>query len=211
MSTVRPQLPLTQPVVDLQTGRMTQAWAFYQTALQNALPTPGTNDGTFGTVTANQVNTKGLTATNGQIGVLSGNSATFSGTVTADLFIGDIQGSITTAVSALKAVNLAYGNAGQVVYQIAPGLTGYITVGQDGQFLTLSGGLPIWGNIAQGYGTGGGPISNIDEVFFLNGQTINYDFTIPVGFNASSVGPITGADGVTVTGSPGSYWLIEGN
>lgn len=211
MAAVRPQLPLLTSLTDNKTGRITQPWSFYFTTLQNSLPEPGTNNSTFGTITATQVNTIGLTATNGQIKTLTGNNANFSGTVTADLFVGTIQGSINSAVSAQKAVNLEYGNAGQVVYQIAPGLTGYITVGANGQFLTLANGKPTWGNTNQGYGTGGGPISNTDEVFFLNGQTVTESYTIPPGFNASSVGPITISGNAIVTLSDNSIWYIEGN
>ena len=42
----------------------------------------------------------------------------------------------------------------------------------------------------------------------LNGQTISADYTIPSGYNGVSAGPITIADGVTVTVSNGSEWSI---
>ena len=52
--------------------------------------------------------------------------------------------------------------------------------------------------------TGGGD----DEVFVLNDQVVTTDFTVPVGKNASTAGPITVNSGVTVTVSSGSVWHI---
>jgi len=42
----------------------------------------------------------------------------------------------------------------------------------------------------------------------LNGQTISADYTIPSGYNGVSAGPVTIADGVTVTVSSGSAWAV---
>lgn len=52
--------------------------------------------------------------------------------------------------------------------------------------------------------TGGGS----DKVFYLNDQTINTDYTIPSGQNASSTGPITIADDRVVTIGAGENWVI---
>lgn len=60
-----------------------------------------------------------------------------------------------------------------------------------------------WGTISAG-ATGGGS----DEVFFQNGQTVNFDHTIPVGKSALSAGPVTIASGKTVTVSSGSRYVI---
>lgn len=46
------------------------------------------------------------------------------------------------------------------------------------------------------------------DVIKLNGQTISAGYTLPVGYNGLSAGPITIADGVTVTVSDGSAWSI---
>lgn len=59
-----------------------------------------------------------------------------------------------------------------------------------------------WGSL--GGATGGGN----DAVFYVNGQTVNSNYTIPAGQNAMSAGPITIADGVAVTISDGSVWTI---
>jgi hypothetical protein len=60
-----------------------------------------------------------------------------------------------------------------------------------------------WGQLGGG-ATGGGS----DTIFVLNGQTVTTDYTIPTGFNASSVGPISIDDGITVTIPDGSVWAI---
>jgi hypothetical protein len=59
-----------------------------------------------------------------------------------------------------------------------------------------------WGSL--GGATGGGN----DAVFYVNGQTVTANYTIPSGQNAMSAGPITIADGVTVTISDGSVWTV---
>lgn len=60
-----------------------------------------------------------------------------------------------------------------------------------------------WGQLGGG-ATGGGA----DTIFVLNGQTVTVDYTIPTGFNASSVGPISIDDGITVTIPVSSSWVI---
>lgn len=60
-----------------------------------------------------------------------------------------------------------------------------------------------WTSLGGG-ATGGGT----DHIFNLNGQTINSDYTIPVGMNAVTAGDITIASGITVTISSGSKWSI---
>lgn len=60
-----------------------------------------------------------------------------------------------------------------------------------------------WGSIGGG-ATGGGT----DEVFTLNSTTVTTSYTIPTGKNAVTAGPITIADGATVTISDGSTWVV---
>ena len=52
--------------------------------------------------------------------------------------------------------------------------------------------------------TGGGG----DTIFVQNGQTVNNSYTIPVGINAMSTGPIAIASLAVVTISSGSVWAI---
>lgn len=43
---------------------------------------------------------------------------------------------------------------------------------------------------------------------FVNSKTVTANYTIPVGSNAMSSGPVTVADGITVTVSDGSVWTV---
>ena len=65
-----------------------------------------------------------------------------------------------------------------------------------------------WGSIGGSSGGGGATGGGTDHIFNLNGQTINSDYTIPVGMNAVTAGDITIASGITVTISSGSKWSI---
>lgn len=57
---------------------------------------------------------------------------------------------------------------------------------------------------------GGGAQGNGgDAIFHLNGQVVTSSYTVPVGMNASSTGPITINDGVTVTIPDGSRWVVD--
>lgn len=60
-----------------------------------------------------------------------------------------------------------------------------------------------WSSIGSG-ATGGGT----NQVFVLNDQLVTASYTIPVGKNATSAGPITINAGVVVTVSTDSYWVI---
>lgn len=59
------------------------------------------------------------------------------------------------------------------------------------------------GNLQLGAAGGGN-----DQVFYLNDQTVTTNYTIPVGKNAMTTGPVTVSNGVTVTVSDGSRWAI---
>jgi hypothetical protein len=60
-----------------------------------------------------------------------------------------------------------------------------------------------WGPLGGG-ATGGG----VDQIFNLNGQTVNTNYTIPASTNALSAGPITINTGVDVGITTGSNWVI---
>jgi hypothetical protein len=58
-------------------------------------------------------------------------------------------------------------------------------------------------------GSGGGATgAGTDAIFFLNGQTVNTSYTIPVAQNAGSFGPITIASGAVVTVPSGGIWTV---
>lgn len=132
-----------------------------------------------------------------------------------------------TQVSALQVI-------GALTVGGALGVTGALTVAADSSF-TSTGALKIpvgttaqrptaadgkirfnddtnkfegyngtaWGQLGGG-ATGGGS----DEVFVENDQTVTTDYTITSGKSASSAGPITIDDGVTVTIPDGSRWVV---
>lgn len=60
-----------------------------------------------------------------------------------------------------------------------------------------------WGALGGG-ATGGGT----DQIFIQNGQTVTVDYTIPTGQNAGTFGPVSIAEGITVTIPDGSVWSI---
>ena len=59
-------------------------------------------------------------------------------------------------------------------------------------------------NLNVGGATGGGT----DKVFYENGQTVTTNYSISVGKNAMSAGPITVNNGITVTVPSGANWSI---
>lgn len=54
----------------------------------------------------------------------------------------------------------------------------------------------------------GAALGAIDDIFYENSTTVSSDYTITSGRNAVSAGPITIADGVTVTIPSGSNWSV---
>jgi hypothetical protein len=56
--------------------------------------------------------------------------------------------------------------------------------------------------------TGTGAVINATNGIIINNQTISASYTIPVGSNAMSTGPVTAASGVTVTVSAGSRYIV---
>jgi hypothetical protein len=56
--------------------------------------------------------------------------------------------------------------------------------------------------------TGTGAVINATNGIIINNQTISASYTIPVGSNAMSTGPVTAASGVTITVSAGSRYIV---
>lgn len=71
-----------------------------------------------------------LTVTNTISGSINGNAAT-----------------ATSATTATTATNLAGGSTGSLPYQLSTGTTAMLAAGSNGQYLTLSGGVPAWTTI----------------------------------------------------------------
>ena len=63
-------------------------------------------------------------------------------------------------------------------------------------------------NVVSSGGGGGATGGGTDEVFYENDATVNVNYTISSGKNALSAGPITIANGITVTIPDGSTWSV---
>ena len=57
-------------------------------------------------------------------------------------------------------------------------------------------------------GFGGATGGGTDEIFYLNGQIVTTDYTLPANQNAVTAGPITVNAGITVTIPAGQAWSI---
>ena len=71
-----------------------------------------------------------------------------SGTVTATTFVGALTGNASTATLAASSTNIAGGANGFLPYQTGSGTTTFLAAGSNGQFLTLSGGVPTWSSLS---------------------------------------------------------------
>lgn len=95
---------------------------------------------------------------------------------------------------------------GDLIVGTAADAVGRLPVGTDGYVLTASaaatGGL-TW-KVATAGATGGGT----DQAFYENDITINTNYTITTNKNAGTFGPVSVANGVTVTVPNGSTWTV---
>lgn len=106
-----------------------------------------------------------------------------------------------SSLSVGTAINIAGGTATQILYQTGSGVTSFIAApSSTGTALTWNGSAFVWQNA-------GGPLAN--GVVYENGQTITANYTMNTGNNGQSAGPITIADGVTVTIPTDSTWVIN--
>ena len=109
------------------------------------------NTGTFSSATYGTFKTGNIllvgdeNATNTQSGSLQivgglgvGNDIYAGGTVTAQNFIGNVSGGVTTSS------NIAAGTTGSIVYQSAPGVTTTLPIGAVGEVLSSDGTVPVW-------------------------------------------------------------------
>jgi hypothetical protein len=84
----------------------------------------------------------------------------------------------------------------------------------SGKYLTTDGTTASWATV---------PITDVSSLttkistsgtiravtpFYINGQIISADYTIPAGFNAMTAGPVTIANNITVTVPDGSTWTV---
>ena len=81
-------------------------------------------------------------------------------------------------------------------------------LGTNGQVLTSNASAVYWSTATGGGGSGTGTGNGTDTTFFINGQTVNTNYTTSATQNYLSAGPITVNSGITVTITGGSRWAI---
>jgi hypothetical protein len=111
------------------------------------------------------------------------------------------------AAALLSAVPAQTGNSGKYLSTNGTN-TSWTTVdalpsqtGNTGKYLTTSGTSASWATL------------NVDpnvttKCFYEHSQTISANYTIGTGNNASSVGPLTVASGISITVPSGSRWMV---
>jgi hypothetical protein len=114
------------------------------------------------------------------------------------LGIGTATPAVKLAISSTDAILVPVGTTGER----PTGATGYLRFNSSTTSFEGYNGT-AWGSIGGG-ATGGGT----DQIFYLNGQTVNTSYSIPVGQNAGTFGPISVASGATVTIPSGSTWTV---
>jgi hypothetical protein len=112
--------------------------------------------------------------------------------------IGTATLSVKFSIAATDAMLVPVGTTGER----PTGATGYLRFNSSTTSFEGHNGT-AWGSIGGG-ATGGGA----DQVFYLNGQTVNTNYSIPSGQNAGTFGPISVASGATVTVPSGSTWTV---
>ena len=112
-----------------------------------------------------------------------------------------------TGVTGATGATGVTGSAGE---QGATGATGTGVTGATGAtgVAGTTGGLGATGATGPAGSGGGATGAGTDSIFFLNGQTVNTSYSIPLNQNAGSFGPITIAAGVTVTVPTGGIWTV---
>jgi len=114
------------------------------------------------------------------------------------LGVGTTSPSVTLAMSATDAILIPVGTTGQQ----PTGAAGMLRFNSSTTSFEGYNGT-AWGSIGGG-ATGGGT----DQIFYLNGQTVNSNYTIPTSQNAGTFGPVTIAGGAVVTVPSGSTWSV---
>ena len=113
-------------------------------------------------------------------------------------------GYTTNFVATTSATGAANIPAGTNLQKPTIPVVGQVRYNTDNdEFEGYSGPAPFWQPLG-GQPTGGGS----DKIFFTNSQVVTTNYTLPVGKNAMSAGPITVNTGVTVTIPPGLAWTV---
>ena len=123
-----------------------------------------------------------------------------SGTLSSTTFVGALTGNASTATSATTATNLAGGTTGALAYQASAGSTTFLTAGSNGQYLTLTAGVPTWTSLT--------PVSSFSAG--TTGLTPNTATTGAVTL-AGTLNVANGGTGVTSSSGASSVVLRDAN
>lgn len=188
----------TNPIVLDAAGRVNEIWldsaSTYKFVLKTSTGiTIATYDNVYGSdSTFSQVINGSLTINGGPL------------TVNGDAYVSGRLGIGTTApavkldIVGTDAIRAPVGTTAER----PAGVTGYLRFNTtQNSFEGFNG--TSWGSIGGG-ATGGGT----DQIFYLNGQTVTTNYSIPSGQNAGTFGPISVASGAVVTVPSGSTWTV---
>ena len=156
--------------------------------------------GHLGTFIASNV-TIGNTSSNATI-----NSTSFSATANNATNLGGVAAASYVNTSGAYTITGIHTHTANLVVNAAIIAGG--TSGSAGQVLTSNGsGNVYWSTVSGGSGTAGtGTGNGTDTSFFINGQTVNTDYTTAATSNYLSAGPITLNANVVIT--TGSRWAV---
>ena len=190
--------PHTNPIVLDAAGRVNEIWldsaSTYKFVLKTSTGiTIATYDNVYGSdSTFSQVINGSLTINGGPLTV--NGDASISGR----LGIGTTTPAVKLDIVGTDAIRAPVGTTAER----PAGVTGYLRFNTtQNSFEGFNG--TSWGSIGGG-ATGGGT----DQIFYLNGQTVTTNYSIPSGQNAGTFGPISVAGGITVTVPSGSTWTV---
>lgn len=190
--------PHTNPIVLDAAGRVNEIWldsaSSYKFVLKTSTDiTIATYDNVYGSDGSFSQIINGTLTVNG--GPLTVNGDAY---VSGRLGIGTTTPAVKLDIVGTDAIRAPVGTTAQR----PAGVTGYLRFNTtQNSFEGFNG--TSWGSIGGG-ATGGGT----DQMFYLNGQNVTVNYTIPSGQNAGTFGPISVASGVTVTVPSGSTWTV---
>lgn len=155
--------------------------------------TGGTINGTtIGGSTASAITGTTITANTQFTGAGTGLTGTANG-----LSIGG------SAASATTATNLANGTSGSLPYQSGAGSTTFLAVGTNGQYLTLSSGLPVWASLPSSVTSFSGGSTGLTPASATTGA-ITLAGTLAVANGGTGVTASSGANSVVLRDANGN-------
>ena len=192
--------PHANPIVLDAAGRVNEIWLDSANSYKFVLKTSGgvtiaTYDNVYGSdASFSQVINGSLTINGGPLTV-NGEAS-----ITGNVGIGTGPSTdVKLYINSTDAVRVPVGTTAE---RPANSATGYLRFNSTlSSFEGYNG--TSWDSVGGG-ATGGGT----NKIFYLNGQTVTVDYSVPSGQNAGTFGPISVASGVTVTVPSGSTWTV---